>query len=107
MPTPERIALIGNEVAIRWQDSSEDYFPASFLRRHSPSAENQGERDLLGREITGAQPADGTGVGVAGWQMIGGYAIQFQFTDGHSTGLFTYDYLKRLAALLAELREGA
>jgi DUF971 family protein len=30
---------------------------------------------------------------------VGGYAVQFHFSDGHNTGLFTYDYLHKLAAL--------
>ena len=30
------------------------------------------------------------------WRPIGGYAIQFDFTDGHNTGIYSYDYLHRL-----------
>jgi len=29
---------------------------------------------------------------------VGGYAIRFDFSDGHRTGLYSFDYLKRLAA---------
>jgi DUF971 family protein len=32
-----------------------------------------------------------------GWQLVGGYAIQPQWADGHSTGIFSYQYLRRLA----------
>jgi len=70
----------------------------SFLRASSPSAENIGEKDLLGR-VHGGQPnADYAGVRVTGYKMVGSYAIQFLFSDGHNTGLFGFDYLQDLAA---------
>ena len=33
-----------------------------------------------------------------GWQMIGGYALQPRWADGHSTGLYSFAYLRRLSA---------
>jgi DUF971 family protein len=35
-------------------------------------------------------------VRVTGWEQIGNYAIRFKFSDGHGTGLYTYDYLRTL-----------
>jgi len=32
-----------------------------------------------------------------GWQFVGGYALQLTWGDGHSTGLYSYPYLRRLA----------
>jgi DUF971 family protein len=32
------------------------------------------------------------------WQMVGGYAIQPTWNDGHNTGIYSFDYLKRLSA---------
>lgn len=101
MNVPEKIEVIGQEVAIRWQDGSEDYIPCERLRAGSPSAENTGERDLLGRKIGGTDQKSFPGVGVRGWRMVGGYAIQFDFTDGHNTGLYSFDYLKALCAASA------
>lgn len=98
MPVPEKIALMGREVAIRWSDGTEDYYPMDFLRGASPSAENKGEPDLLGRVHGGTPGKDFTGVTVVGWQAVGGYAVQFKFSDGHSTGIYSYGYLKDLAA---------
>lgn len=100
MTAPEQIALLGQEVAIRWQDGSESYFPMDFLRAHSPSAENTGETDLLGRRLGGSTSSSHAGVRVTGWNIVGGYAVQFHFSDGHNTGLFTFDYLKNLESLL-------
>lgn len=97
MVHPARIEIIGNEVAIAWSDGSETYIAAEKLRAASPSAENTGERDLLGRQIGGHQgPREFPGVTVTGWRLIGGYAVQFDFSDGHNTGLYGFDYLRGL-----------
>ena len=101
MISPQRIDAIGNEIAIAWSDGSEDYYPMERLRAYSPSAENTGERDLLGNKIGGTDKTEFPGVTVKGWRVIGGYAIQFDFSDGHNTGLFGFDYLKKLGELLA------
>jgi len=91
------IQLIGSEVAIIWNDEREDYFPMDRLRALSPSAETQGERDLLGRPISADEKGrDFTGVRVLGWVLVGAYGIQFHFSDGHRTGIFSFDYLRRI-----------
>jgi len=94
----EDIQLIGNEVAIRWKDGTENYYPMDRLRALSPSAETQGERDLLGHRIGGGPVhRDFSGVTVVGWNPVGSYAIQFRFSDGHNTGIYSFDYLKKIA----------
>lgn len=96
MHRPDDIQIIGNEVAIRWSDGAESYFGGEFLRAASPSAENMGERDLLGRQMGGDPRTSFPGVRVLDWRRVGSYAICFEFSDGHKTGLYTYDYLRRL-----------
>ena len=97
MLSPTNIQLIGSEVAILWNDDREDYFPMDQLRARSPSAETQGERDLLGRPITGDEKGrDFTGVRVQSWAPVGAYGIQFHFSDGHRTGIFSFDYLRQI-----------
>lgn len=94
----EDIQIIGDEVAIRWQDATESYFKMDRLRALSPSAETAGERDLLGQEIGGNEKGRNfTGVAIVGWNRVGNYAIQFRFSDGHNTGIYTYDYLREIA----------
>ncbi len=97
MVKPVRIELIGEEVAIAWSDGTETYITPEKLRVASPSAENTGERDLLGRQFGGHQgPREFPGVTVTGWRLIGGYAVQFDFSDDHNTGLYSFDYLRGL-----------
>ncbi|CAN5430713.1 hypothetical protein BH23VER1_BH23VER1_02930 [soil metagenome] len=100
MTTPDDIQCVGDTVAIRWSDGSEDYFPMEKLRAASPSASNQGERDLMGIVHGGTDQTEFPGVRVTGWQAVGGYAIAFAFSDGHDSGIYSFDYLKALASAL-------
>ncbi len=97
MHAPTNIQLIGTEVAIVWDDGLESYFAADRLRAASPSAETQGERDIFGQKYGGDGPKNFAGVSVTGWEQIGNYAVRFDFSDGHRTGLYSYDYLRKLS----------
>ena len=97
LKTPKDIQLIGREVAIVWSDGSEAYFQAGDLRAASPSAETRGEKDILGQQY-GGEAKDFSNVQVLGWERVGNYALRFDFSDGHRTGLYSYDYLLALAA---------
>ncbi|MGA2693448.1 MAG: DUF971 domain-containing protein [Opitutaceae bacterium] len=99
MQTPTNVQLIGGEVAIAWSDGSESYIRQDVLRRASPSASTQGEHDVFGNKYGGEGRADYSGVQVLGWHRIGNYAIRFDFSDGHGSGLYTFDYLRKLGDL--------
>jgi DUF971 family protein len=98
MNLPLNIQLIGHEVAIAWDDGVESYLPFEALRAASPSASNMGERDVLGNRYGGDGPKRFPGVQVLGWERVGNYALRFDFSDGHRTGLYSFDYLRGLAA---------
>lgn len=100
MKTPQNIQLIGNEVAVVWSDGFESYYPAEALRAASPSAETRGEQDILGNQY-GGEAKKFSGIHVLGWERVGNYALRFDFSDGHRTGLYSYDYLLRLAEKLS------
>ncbi|HCR36607.1 MAG TPA: hypothetical protein DIU37_00485 [Opitutae bacterium] len=94
---PQDIQIIGDHIAIRWTDGSETYAHAAKLRAESPSAENVGERDILGNHYGGSDQKEFSGITVEAWEFIGNYAIRFIFSDGHKTGLYTYALLKNLS----------
>ncbi len=96
MKRPKDIQIIGKEIAILWENGEEDYFHMEFLREFSPSAENIGEMDIFGNIAGGTGPRKHSGVEIVGWEQMGNYALRFAFSDGHSTGLFSYDYLEKL-----------
>ncbi|HZZ57662.1 MAG TPA: DUF971 domain-containing protein [Opitutaceae bacterium] len=98
-PHPVNVQVVGAEVAVAWSDGAENYFPAELLRAASPSAETQGERDIFGQQYGGQAPKKYPGVTVIGWAPVGNYALRFDFSDGHSTGLYSFAYLRHLAKL--------
>ncbi len=96
---PTNIAAIGNELAIVWNDGIESYFPFEDLRRACPCAGCCGEPDAMGNLI---RPQVHYGAGsfeLRGWQFVGGYAVQPMWGDGHSTGLYSFTYLRKLAKM--------
>jgi len=101
MLTPTNVQVIGAEVAVAWSDGSETYFPAEYLREASPSAETQGERDIFGQQYGGNGPKKFPGVTVVAWEPVGNYALRFDFSDGHRTGLYTFPYLLKLSEHLS------
>ncbi len=102
--TLERIAVIGEELALAFADGTECYLPLAVLRRACPCAQCQGEPDALGRVI---KPGVSYGLGafeLRGWDIVGGYAIQPRWADGHNTGIYGFSYLEKLARSLANGR---
>lgn len=96
---PLDIQQIGNELAIRWNDGSESYFLFEFLRRACPCASCGGEPDVLGHLDRPTVTYSERSFELSGFDFVGGYALQPRWGDGHSTGLFSYKYLRRLAAI--------
>ncbi|HEX4631369.1 MAG TPA: DUF971 domain-containing protein [Chthoniobacterales bacterium] len=90
------VQLIGNELAIVWSDRAESYLPLERFRRACPCAMCGGEPDVLGnisRPDVSYTPAS---FELVGWQLVGGYALQPRWADGHNTGLYSFQYLRRL-----------
>lgn len=92
--------MIGNELAIVWQDDAETYFTAEELRKYSPSAENLGEKDIFGNQYGGDGPTEFPGVEIEEFFYVGNYAIRVRFSDGHASGIFSWEYLRTLASKL-------
>ncbi len=96
MIPPSDMQLIGNELAIVWQDGTESYISAQLLRARSPSASVSGEKDIFGTQYGGESGKDYSDVAIESWQPVGAYAFRFHFSDGHNTGIYSYDLLRKL-----------
>jgi len=73
---------------IEFSDGKLFRLPFEFLRVHSPSAEVRGHGP--GQETLQTGKAD---VGIESVESVGHYAIQPNFSDGHNTGIYAWDYL--------------
>ncbi|MGP8198070.1 MAG: DUF971 domain-containing protein [Limisphaerales bacterium] len=95
---PVDLQQIGSELAIKWDDGVESFIPVEKLRRACPCAGCMGERDVMGNLHKGPdQPLSPRSFQLQRIEKVGGYAIQPVWADGHATGLFSFDYLRRLA----------
>lgn len=94
----EQVDVIGAELAVRWSDGGESYIPLERLRRACPCAGCAGEVDVLGHLHRGPRQELGpSAFRVRRLAPVGGYAIQPHWEDGHGSGLFSWDYLRRIA----------
>jgi DUF971 family protein len=78
---------------LAYDDGRSFRLPFEFLRVYSPSAEVRGHGP--GQEVlqTGKRDVDITAL-----EPVGSYAIQPMFSDGHNTGIYSWDYLYELGA---------
>jgi len=95
---PVDLQTIGGELAIKWDDGGESFILLEKLRRRCPCAGCHGETDVLGHVYKNPEQR----LPAAAFQLVritgvGGYAIQPVWADGHTTGIYSFDYLKRIA----------
>jgi DUF971 family protein len=95
---PLDIQPIGQELAIRWDESSESYIPLEKLRRACPCAGCKGETDIMGQRHRGPKvPLPANAFELRGMKQVGGYGVQPIWADGHSTGIYSFEYLRELS----------
>jgi DUF971 family protein len=95
---PLDLQQIGQELAIKWEDGTESYVPLERLRRHCPCAGCKGEMDVMGNLYKGpVVPLSAAAFQLREIKHVGGYALQPIWGDGHASGLFSYEYLQRVA----------
>src|SRR5512145_804541 len=78
---------------IAFADGRSFRLPYEFLRVHSPSAEVRGHGP--GQEVLQVGKRN---VEIVAVEPVGSYAIQPRFSDGHDTGIYSWDYLYELGA---------
>ena len=73
---PSNIQIIGNELAIAWEDGPETFTTFEALRKACPCASCCGEPDAMGVVMRPEVRYTATSFELRGWQLIGGYALQ-------------------------------
>jgi DUF971 family protein len=95
---PTDIQQIGDELAIKWDDGTESFIALEKMRRHCPCAACKGEVDIMGKLYKGPdRPFSPQSFQLKRVENVGGYAIQPIWADGHNTGIYSFEYLRRLA----------
>jgi len=96
--SPANIQVIGDQLAVKWNDGSETFLPLEYLRKACPCAGCGGEPDVLGRVVRPKVTHTPASYRLKSYQIIGSYAWQPVWEDGHSTGLYSFTFLKQLEA---------
>ena len=100
---PTSLAADGNQLVITWSDGAEQQLSLRQLRDACPCATcrqaaetdkqaDQNPSDLL-RVLS---PAEAQPLRIVSMQPVGNYAYHIQFSDGHNTGIFSFEYLRAL-----------
>jgi DUF971 family protein len=84
-----------SELSISWSDDAETKYNAADLRRACPCAgcinEWTGEKMLKAENIA-------NDLSFSSISIVGRYALNFHFSDGHETGIYSFDYLRKLSS---------
>ena len=99
-PVPAGVVLHKQSkvLEVQYEDGRSYRLPFELLRVMSPSAEVKGHGP--GQETLQTGKRD---VVLAGLAPVGHYALQLMFSDGHDTGIYTWDYLYTLATRQEEI----
>lgn len=100
-PVPAHVELDrAKGLTIRWADSSESFYPVEYLRRMSPSADARQLRAEMARNPLTVLPSSPAGTSgpltAVEARLVGNYAINIRFSDGHDTGIFSWQYLREI-----------
>ena len=87
-PIDIRLHQASRLLEIKFDNNTECQLSCEFLRVYSPSAEVKGHG--LGQEVLQLDKED---VNIVAIEPVGNYAVKLVFSDGHNTGLYSWDYL--------------
>jgi DUF971 family protein len=99
-PTPQALTVHAQSrvLEISFSDGAVFRIPFELMRIYSPSAEVQGHGPGHAVLQTGKRSVE-----VVALEPVGNYAVQPRFSDGHDTGIFSWDYLYFLGAQQEQL----
>lgn len=99
-PSPKNIDLKKDRgLTVQWADGATSYYSIAYLRKMSPSAETRELREQMKANPLTVLPANFATAGAiaaTGAELVGNYALRITFTDGHSTGIYSWDYLRSI-----------
>tara|TARA_B100001964_G_scaffold211666_1_gene247115 strand:- start:46 stop:366 length:321 start_codon:yes stop_codon:yes gene_type:complete len=99
MATIPRHLDLKRETGLRidWDDDSTIFYPVTFLRRMSPSADSKATREDLDNNPLAILPSTSNEpLTIEDIELVGNYAVRFVFSDGHSAGIYSWEYLQTL-----------
>ncbi|MEK6797467.1 MAG: DUF971 domain-containing protein [Planctomycetota bacterium] len=96
-PKDLKVKISEQRLLIEWQDGGRSELAFAQLRRDCPCASCRTERESQSNNPLRILKSDPAGVRVTNARLVGNYAIQFFWSDGHSTGIFDFRFLRSLS----------
>lgn len=107
-PPPKKLDLKKDRgLTIEWADGTTSYYTIAYLRKFSPSADARQLREEMAQNPLTVLPPGFASAGTltaTGAEMVGNYALRIDFSDGHNTGIYSWDYLREIDPALAAAR---
>lgn len=100
-PVGVKVLLTSGEgVTIEWRDSHQSRYSFAYLREKCPCAtcrehRSQG-KDVHQSKVVSDLPLYRARVTAVKAEPVGNYAVRFDFSDGHHTGIYSFDYFRRI-----------
>lgn len=93
---PTTVERVGDAVLrVVWGDGHESHYPWRLLRAACPCAVCR-PYELMGGPRRTPPPVVAADIRATGVSPVGRYAVHLQWSDGHTTGIYAYDYLRQL-----------
>ena len=97
---PTSLKRIGEqELAIVWSDGQRRVYAIAELRDRCPCATCREKRSAPPPLLQVLKPEEAKPLALAGMQPVGHYAYSLEFSDGHDTGIYTFELLRELGRL--------
>lgn len=87
-------------LTVHWPDGAVSRYTIAHLRRMSPSADMRQLREQMRSNPLTVLPSSATRSAgplvITSAELVGNYAISFEFSDGHSSGIYSWEYLRQI-----------
>ncbi|UCF37074.1 MAG: DUF971 domain-containing protein [Acidobacteriota bacterium] len=94
--TPVSVKRIDSVLKIEWKDGHRTEIGLADLRRNCPCAECRKTPPKVVEANDPLKLFDDQPIALVGASLVGNYAIQFNWNDGHSHGIYSFDFLRSL-----------
>ena len=101
-PPPKHLDLNRHKgLTVHWEDGTASFYSIRHLRKMSPSADQAKLRQEMARNPLTVLPASAATqsdqtLTATSAELVGNYALKIVFSDGHDTGIFSWEYLRSI-----------
>ena len=87
-------------LTVLWSDGTQTFYPVAYLRKWSPSADMRHLREQMKKNPLTVLPASVARASgpllIRSAELVGNYALKIEFSDGHGSGIYSWEYLRQI-----------